>query len=113
MIVVKYRDDRFRTGSATDEIFQNTHGIAFVFVVVLAEFIDKDNAHGILYARMVRFSSPEIKKYASLYMACPKSRTICICGPQLYNKKIQTEEKGFKCRDISYYDCHAFETLPF
>ena len=42
MIVVKYRDDRFRTGSAADEIFQNTHGIAFVFVVVLAEFIDKD-----------------------------------------------------------------------
>lgn len=80
---------------------------------LIAEFIDRDNAHGILYSRMVRFSNSEIKKCASLYMACPKSRTICICGSQLYNKKIQTEEKGFKCKDISYYDCHAFETLPF
>lgn len=80
--------------------------------VLVAEFLDKDKAHEVVYSRVVRFSRADIKKAASLYMTCPKSRSICICGPRIGKEKVQIDEKGFKYKDISYYDCLAFETLP-
>lgn len=79
---------------------------------LIAEFLDKDRAHEVLYSRIVRFSGEEIKKAASLYMT-GQSRSVCICGPRIRNIKEKTDEKGFKSRDISYYECRAFETLPF
>lgn len=79
---------------------------------LIAEFLDKDRAHEVLYSRIVQFSGEEIKKAASLYMT-GQSRSVCICGPRIRNIKEKTDEKGFKSRDISYYECRAFETLPF
>lgn len=80
---------------------------------LIAEFLDKDRAHEVLYSRRVRFLRPDIIKAANMYMGCPKSRSVCICGPRIHKEKTPINEKGFKCKDISYYDCHAFETLPF
>ena len=80
---------------------------------LIAEFVDKDRAHEILYSRRVRFLRPDIIKAANMYMGYPKSRSVCICGPRIHKEKTQINEKGFRCKDISYYDCHAFETLPF